>query len=309
MKDLKEGLTSTRKADTTHVRKSIQVYIARPCEWGSVKYERANFLRPASEYPPGSPEATAADFERLRAYLRAARDHISDALDSMECHQSTDPQLRDVDGMKRAAYAVDTDAKPGCPFGASGLPHVAPAAASLMMAIDQATRYGLLPADPGQPWTAGAEDSLPQKDDPAAERARVAALAAEVKAEFSPRPRFEVVPRDQVNGRLAEYFDQCTAVILARSYNKGDRRVTFSPDNASDWPKLGFAVVDNGPSPEREWYADLAVTREYREDSPSACHHGRTVGTCMSCCDEGDPIYRPAPSAAALNAAAEDGLE
>jgi hypothetical protein len=186
VKDLKEGLNSSRKADTTHVRKSLKIYVARPCEWGSVKYERANFARPASSHPPGSAEAVKADFNRLRAYLRAASDHIADALDSMERHQAGDPDLRDVDGMKRAAYAVDTDAKPGCPFGASGLPHIAPAAASLMMAIEQATLYGLLPADPGQPWAADSrEEGLPQKDDPAAERARIARLAAEVAAEFT----------------------------------------------------------------------------------------------------------------------------
>lgn len=176
MKDLKESLGSARKADTTHVRKSIQVYAARACEWGSVKYERANYVRPASEHAPGTPEATAADFERLRAYLRAARDHISDALDAMERHQATDPQLRDAEGMKAAAYAVDTDAKPGCAFGASGLPHVAPAAASLMMAIEQATVFGLLPADPGQPWAA-----RETAEDPAADFER---WAAEVRAEF-----------------------------------------------------------------------------------------------------------------------------
>lgn len=220
MKDMKEGLTSARKADTTHVRKSIQVYIARPCEWGSVKYERSNFLRPASDHPPGSPEATAADFERFRAYLRAARDHLSDALDSMERHQALDPQLRDVEGMRRAAYAVDTDAKPGCPFGPSGLPHVAPGAASIMMAIEQATFFGLLPADPGQPWTAA--------------RARIAALATEVAADFT-------------------------------------------------------------PAPGKEWFAGLPqAEREYREDAPAA------LGS-MTAADY--------PSAAALDAAAEDGLE
>jgi hypothetical protein len=151
MKDMKEGLTSSRKADTTHVRKSIKVYIARACEWGSVKYERGNFLRPVGDRT-NIVEATRADFLRHRGYLRAAQDHIADGLDSMERHLALDPRLEDVEGMRRAAYAEDTDAKPGCPHGHSGLPHVAPAAASLMMAIEQATYYGLLPADPGQPW-------------------------------------------------------------------------------------------------------------------------------------------------------------
>lgn len=144
MKDMKESLTSGRKADTTHARKSLRVYVARACEYGSAKYERANYVRPAG--------GTKENFERLRKYLRATVDHIEDTLTSMERHQADDPNLMDEEGMKRAAYAEDTDAKPGCPVGASGLPHLAHAAASLMMAIEQATHYGLLPADPGQPW-------------------------------------------------------------------------------------------------------------------------------------------------------------
>jgi hypothetical protein len=144
LKDIKESLSSARKADTTHVRRSFQIYTARPCEYGSDKYERANFMRPT--------DGLKGDFERLRAYLRAARDHIDETLESMERHQSQDPMLNDREGMKRAAYAVDTDAKPGQKIGPSLLPHVAPACASLMMAITQATDCGLLPKDPGTPW-------------------------------------------------------------------------------------------------------------------------------------------------------------
>ena len=70
----------------------------------------------------------------------------------MERHQSQDPKLTDVEGMKVAAYAADTDVTPGSKIGASMLPHVAPACASLMMAITQATDAGLLPKDPGTPW-------------------------------------------------------------------------------------------------------------------------------------------------------------
>lgn len=144
MKDMKESLTSGRKADITHVRGAIKRYIARACEYGSAKYERGNFLRNTG--------GTGEDFERLRKYLRATISHIDATLDAMERHQAGDPNLLDEGGMRRAAYAEDTDAKPGCPVGASGLPHLAHAAASLMMALEQATVYELLPADPGQPW-------------------------------------------------------------------------------------------------------------------------------------------------------------
>lgn len=150
VKDMKEGLTSARKADITHVRKAFLTYTARPCELGSVKYERSNFLRPATPVAGGAP--LAADFVRFRAYLRAAASHIVEALDAMELHQAGDPNLLDEDGMRRAAYAEDTDVTPGAKVGASRLPHVAHACASLMMAVTQATNSGLLPADPGTPW-------------------------------------------------------------------------------------------------------------------------------------------------------------
>lgn len=154
LKDVKEALSSARKADTTHVRRSFQIYTARPCEYGAEKYERANFMRMTVSSPSTQP--TALDFSRLRAYARAARDHIDEMLESMERHQSIDPKLEDVEGMKRACYAVDTDTKPGQKIGASMLPHIAPACASLMMAITQATDCGLLPKDPGTPWRATA---------------------------------------------------------------------------------------------------------------------------------------------------------
>lgn len=159
LKDMKEGLSSSRKPDITHVRLPFLVYTARPCEWGSVKYERANFLRPVSpEGYTGTP--TAADFMRFRAYLRAGAAHLFEVLDALERHLAGDPQLQDVEGMKRAAYAVDTDVAPGSKHGASMLPHVAPVCSSLMMAITQAVECGLLPPDPGTPWDAkkGAEE-------------------------------------------------------------------------------------------------------------------------------------------------------
>jgi hypothetical protein len=152
MKDMKEGLTSARKADITHVRGPFLVYIARPCEYGGDKYERANYLRPASSDAPGSPEAIRAAFLRFRKYLRADLSHTIATLDAMERHEAGDPKLVDVEGMKRAAYAVDTDAQPGAKVGASLLPHVAHGAASKMMAVVQAVDSGLLPADPGTPW-------------------------------------------------------------------------------------------------------------------------------------------------------------
>ena len=131
LKDMKEGLSSSRKADTTHIRRSFQIYTCRPCEYGADKYERANFMRPAAPVDVDMDVQMRAAFERLRKYLRATRDHIDECLESMERHQSQDPKLVDVEGMKQAAYAMDTDVTPGSKIGASLLPHVAPACSSL----------------------------------------------------------------------------------------------------------------------------------------------------------------------------------
>ncbi len=178
LKDIKEGLSSARKCDITHVRTPFLVYTSRPCEYGSVRYVRANFVRPVSP-TPGTP--TKEDFLRFRAYLRAGLSHIVQVLDAMEYHQSQDPDLLDIEGMKTAAYAVDTDEPPCDNVGASLLPHVAPACSSLMMAITQAVRSGLLPADPGTPWVEGMAQRAP------AERARVEALQADRLGDLNAR--------------------------------------------------------------------------------------------------------------------------
>lgn len=152
LKDLKEALSSVRKPDITHVRKVLLTYVARACEYGSSRYVRGNYLRPVN--PAGyTGTPSKEDFERLRSYLRALVSHATSALDEMELHLSRDPDLADVDGMKRAAYAEDTDEPPeGSKVGASHLPHLAHAGASLMMALAQAVLCGLLPQDPGQTW-------------------------------------------------------------------------------------------------------------------------------------------------------------
>jgi hypothetical protein len=144
MGDMKAALRGGVKPDLTHIRTPLLNYIARACEYGNDKYERSNYLRVTSGLP--------ADFERLRAYLRAAISHTLQTLDAMEAHQATDPKLEDVEGMKKAALAVDTDPDKTGKVGPSMLPHLCGAAASFMMAITQAANAGLLPADPGTPW-------------------------------------------------------------------------------------------------------------------------------------------------------------
>lgn len=155
MKDLKAALGNSAKPDITHCRTPFLNYTSRACMYGSFKYERSNFIRPTGDGPHATP--TREDFERFRAYLRAAASHIFQTLDAMERHQSGDPTLLDVEGMRRAAFAVDTDVTPGAKIGASLLPHVSPACASLNMAITQAADCGLLPADPGPTWEVKSE--------------------------------------------------------------------------------------------------------------------------------------------------------
>jgi hypothetical protein len=159
LKDVKEGTTTGRKPDTTHVRSSFLVYSSRPGEYGCDKYvDRANYLRPTGEAAHTTP--TKADVARLRNYVRASMDHARKMLDAIEHHEALDPEFKDIDGLRRATYAADTDTTPGNAIGPSLLPHIAPACTSLMMAIEQAIGCGLLPEDPGQPWKRGADRAV-----------------------------------------------------------------------------------------------------------------------------------------------------
>lgn len=147
--DQKESLSSGRKPDLTHMRVPTMVYNARACEYGVAKgYARGNFLRPTV--------SLREDFKRLRAYVAACLRHLGAITDAMEAHVALDPELVDDVGMMRAAYCSDEDQDLTGTVGPSGLPHLCGAVASLNMAVTQATRAGLLPADPGQPWVARA---------------------------------------------------------------------------------------------------------------------------------------------------------
>lgn len=152
LQDIKANLGSSKKPDLTHVRYGFQVYTARAAMYGDRKYCRANFIRPTSGAVHTTP--TAADFNRFTEYLRANISHVQQLVDAMEHHRAGDPDLVDVEGMKRAAYAADTD--PGNEkVGPSFLPHIALACASLMISITQAIDCGLLPRDPGATWETG----------------------------------------------------------------------------------------------------------------------------------------------------------
>lgn len=142
--DAKAALNSGIKPDITHTSVALETYNSRNSEYGAIKYEPSNYLRPTAGHKE--------DFLRLLAYLAAAKRHLNKTVLSMRRHMSQDPELQDWAGMQTAAFAIDTD--PGNDkVGPSKLPHLGGTVASLNMGLQQAVDCGLLPEDPGQPWT------------------------------------------------------------------------------------------------------------------------------------------------------------
>lgn len=165
------------------------VYGSRGTEYGADKYARGNYF--------GAPPANVDPVDRFAEYLSAAMRHLGKIAQAINVAKGTG-------GDARAACAdLDTEASGG--FPPSMLPHIAHAIAGLNIAVECGINDGLLPADPGQPWkrhpmyadvlerrAAGkgnkleglrddqirAQQGLPQKDNPDAERARVEALSA-----------------------------------------------------------------------------------------------------------------------------------
>lgn len=155
------GITASRPK-LSMIPRIAQVHITRALEYGADKYRRSNFYGPC---PPGVTPA-----ERLLGYLDAAQRHITRVTDALNLAIGTGGDVR--------AAASTIDDFPSGGFPASCLPDLAHALASLAIGVMCAAMDGLLPEDPGQPWKAKMEpqQGLPQKDDPAAERARVDAL-------------------------------------------------------------------------------------------------------------------------------------
>lgn len=165
------------------------IHGSRATEYGAEKYARGNYF--------GAAPAGVDPVERFLNYLDAAMRHVTHVAHAINVAKGTG-------GDQRAACAVpDTDASGG--FPPSMLPHLSHAIAGLLIAVECAVTDGLVPADPGQPWKnhplyddvlkrraeglaasshgktdteIRAEQGLPQKDDPDAERARVTALVA-----------------------------------------------------------------------------------------------------------------------------------
>ncbi len=164
--DMKHGLGGARP-QLSIVTRIGMIYGARATEYGSEKYARGNF-----HGPPPAKLGDNAEAKRLLGYIDAAMRHLMHVSDSINRALGTG-------GDVAAACAVVDDEASGN-FPPSMLPHLSHALASLLIGVSCAADGELIPTDPGQPWKAllaSAEPGLPQKDDPALERRRVADLA------------------------------------------------------------------------------------------------------------------------------------
>jgi hypothetical protein len=233
------------------------VYDARGKEYGTDKYERANFIRPAA----ADPFDVRANFERYREYLRATLSHVVETLDAMESHQAGDPLLEDADGMRAAAYAPDTDETPGAKVGPSYLPHVSHAIASMTMAIEQATRFGLLPKDPGQPWKCNASapgfvDSLSGK--------RHTLPKEWIRKQLGGTPEARAIVDDAIviAAKTPETIGESVAKLAAKAASTpvelremsgvpaalGDRVARYGVDELDDVPPVALSTIENTPT-------------------------------------------------------------
>jgi hypothetical protein len=240
--DMKHGLTSSARPKLSIVGRNAQVYTCRAMEYGAAKYARGNYH--------GDPPDGVSKPDRMLGYVDAAIRHLTEVAQAVNVAKGTG-------GDEYVAFRV-TDDVSGGGFPASGLPHIAHALASLMVLVEVGVQDGILPADPGQPWAKAAE-GLPQKDDPASERARVASLraaqahdakvlderqrAAADREEFE--REFEKREREIVAGRVEQGgFD---VLPLPQSREDGLRDMTGRPgvtlDGATAIPPHALTVM------------------------------------------------------------------
>jgi hypothetical protein len=131
-KDLKAGVGGV-KPQLSQLPSAPLTWAARTFQYGAQKYERGNYLRPQVD--------RRADLDRLSAYIDAALRHIYAATTEIEWQRG----CTELEGTQLLIG--------GYPDAESGLPHLAHALTSLMMAIQQAVNAGILVEDPGTPWS------------------------------------------------------------------------------------------------------------------------------------------------------------
>jgi hypothetical protein len=168
--DMKSGLVGGARPKLSILPRHGLIHGTRAIEFGADCYARGNYHNPP---PEELGTADVAGAKRLLGYIDATARHLSKVADQINRALGTGGDLAE------AASVVDDVAKKD--FPASGLPDLSHAIASLLIGVTCAVDDGLLPADPGQPWaaeleavTATTSEELAQKDDPAAERRRIA---------------------------------------------------------------------------------------------------------------------------------------
>ncbi len=166
--DMKAGLTGA-KPKLSILPRTAMNYQARGTEYGEDKYARGNYHGPP---PAALGSGLRAGALRLLGYIDATQRHLTNVSDALNRALGTGGDL--------AAAACTRDTDSNGKFPPSNLPDLAHAIASIGIGISCAADDGLIPVDPGRPWDAALKTAaIPQKDDPAAERARVAALQAQ----------------------------------------------------------------------------------------------------------------------------------
>lgn len=233
--DMKAGLTSGARPKLSILPKHGLVHECRAIEYGADKYARGNYHAPPPAALGGGQHAAAL---RLLGYLDAAQRHITRVTDAINRALGTGGDL--------AAACATVDDITSAGFPASRLPDLAHALASLGIGVSCAVDDGLLPADPGQPWAAElaamksnpstmhgktieeirAAQSTPelaQKDDPAAERARVAVLQAQTENRRKDLIRARTQIRLEMNPDDADALDAVTELDreIARDFVDG----------------------------------------------------------------------------------------
>jgi Domain of unknown function (DUF5664) len=155
--DMKEGLIGARPK-LSILGKYALIAMCRGMEYGAAKYARGNYH--------GDPPTGVQSVDRFLGYLDASMRHLTAISQAINVAKGTG-------GDATTACSV-VDDESSSKFPPSMLPHIAHALASLMIAVEVGVADGLLPADPGQPWSKGKrQDDIPQKDDPDAEHRRV----------------------------------------------------------------------------------------------------------------------------------------
>jgi hypothetical protein len=169
--DMKAGLTGSRPKMSLIGRYGA-IHQVRGTEYGADKYARGNYHGPAPK--------SISSVDRFLGYIDAEIRHLLAISNAINIAKGTG-------GDEVAACSVIDDEASGG-FPPSGLPHISHAIAGLGIAIECAVADGLIPADPGQPWTAHplyksvlerratGREGLPQKDDPDGEIHRVIGL-------------------------------------------------------------------------------------------------------------------------------------